>query len=59
LLGQIPIEQSLCESGDSGSPVALGDTATSMAFGTLAKSIVEKTEQRNIKLDPTKKVNIN
>ncbi len=59
LLGQIPIEQSLCESGDSGKPVALGDTKTAIAFGDLAKMIVEKTDERNTKLDPTEKVNIN
>ena len=28
LLGQIPIVQSICESGDAGHPVALDDTIT-------------------------------
>lgn len=59
LLGQIPLEQSLCESGDSGKPVTLGNSSTSLAFDELAKKIVEKTEERNNNFDPTKKVNIN
>ena len=59
LLGQIPLEQSLCESGDSGKPVALGSGGTADAFDKLALEIVEKTEERNQKMDPTKKVIVN
>lgn len=59
LLGQIPIEQSLCESGDSGIPVALGESASAEAFAKLAKSIAEKTDERNKNLEPTKKVIVN
>lgn len=59
LLGQIPIEQSLCESGDKGSPLALGETQIGISFGKLAEKLVEKTEERNKILDPTQKVNIN
>lgn len=59
LLGQIPLEQSLCESGDKGIPVSLEDTQTGKSFMDLAVKLVEKTEERNKNLEPTKKVNIN
>jgi len=59
LLGQIPLEQSLCESGDKGSPVALEETPTGKSFMDLALKLVEKTEERNKNMEPTKKVNIN
>ena len=42
LLGQIPIVQSICESGDTGIPVALNpDTITGAAFRSLAEHVVE------------------
>jgi ATP-binding protein involved in chromosome partitioning len=48
LLGQIPIVQSICENGDNGTPVALSaDTATGLAFRTLAEAVVKQTEERN------------
>lgn len=54
LLGQIPIVQSICESGDSGAPVALDEKAiTGMAFKDLALAIIEQTEKRNKELPPT------
>jgi ATP-binding protein involved in chromosome partitioning len=59
LLGQIPIVQSICEGGDSGQPVALGETASGSAFMKLAAAVVEKTEERNSSADPTKRVIIN
>ena len=59
LLGQIPVVQGICESGDSGLPVALNDDATGEAFKKLALALVEATEERNSKQDPTKKVKIN
>lgn len=59
LLGQIPIVQGICESGDQGVPVA-GDETSSMgqAFGKLAEKVAEVTEKRNRELDPTRKVDI-
>lgn len=59
LLGQIPVIESICESGDSGLPVALKDDATGEAFGKLARALVEATEERNRKQDATRKVKIN
>ncbi len=54
LLGQIPIVQSICESGDAGEPAATRpDTATGEAFRTLATRVVEETERRNRELAPT------
>lgn len=54
LLGQIPIVQSICESGDGGEPVALSqDTITAAAFRALAERVVEETEHRNQTLPAT------
>ncbi|MDR2915219.1 MAG: Mrp/NBP35 family ATP-binding protein [Tannerella sp.] len=57
LLGQIPIVQSICESGDAGSPVALNpDTLTGSAFRKLAENVVERVNYRHEYLSPTKRV---
>ena len=51
LLAQIPLVQSICESGDEGAPAVLGDTMTSLAFINLAQAVVtvvnrnEKSEE--------------
>ena len=39
LLAQIPIVQSICDSGDSGMPIALQDTPASAAFHRLAAAV--------------------
>ncbi|WP_321479128.1 Mrp/NBP35 family ATP-binding protein [uncultured Bacteroides sp.] len=55
LLGQIPIVQSICEGGDSGTPVALDeDSITGRAFLSLAASIVRQVDRRNVDQAPTK-----
>lgn len=60
LLGQIPIVQSICESGDSGKPVALNsDTMTGRAFMQLAASLVRQVDKRNIEREPTHIVEMN
>ncbi|MEA5005676.1 MAG: Mrp/NBP35 family ATP-binding protein [Rikenellaceae bacterium] len=41
VLAQIPIVQSIRESGDNGSPVALTDRADSIAFRKLARKIID------------------
>jgi len=57
LLGQIPIVQSICESGDNGTPVALNsDSVTGQAFLYLATRVVEQMEYRNIHQAPTERV---
>ncbi len=59
LLGQIPIVQSICESGDDGKPVALNSkSSTGLAFIELAQNIAKKIEERNKNISPTKKVEI-
>jgi ATP-binding protein involved in chromosome partitioning len=46
LLGQIPLVQSICESGDSGKPVALEDNnnLVSNAFSELAENVVKQIQ---------------
>lgn len=57
LLGQIPIVQSICESGDMGKPIALDqDSITGQAFMYLAIKVVEETTNRNTNLAPTERV---
>lgn len=55
LLGQIPLVQSICESGDGGTPVALNsDSVTGRAFLQLAAALVRQVDKRNIEMAPTK-----
>lgn len=55
LLGQIPLIESICESGDSGNPAAV-DHASPMglAFAKLASSVAQQVAIRNAQLPPTK-----
>ena len=54
LLGQLPIVQSICESGDEGEPAAVhADSVIGKAFRTLAQAVVEETERRNRELPAT------
>jgi ATP-binding protein involved in chromosome partitioning len=59
LLGQLPIEQEIRESGDSGYPVALKNTESSNAFRTLAESVAQQVAIRNATKDKTKIVEVN
>ncbi len=55
LLGQIPIVQSICESGDAGKPAALDEhTVTGRAFLQLAAAVVRQVDRRNIEAAPTR-----
>jgi ATP-binding protein involved in chromosome partitioning len=57
LLGQIPLVQSICESGDAGVPAALHpETVTGAAFRKLAENVVERVRYRHQFLAPTKRV---
>ncbi len=59
LLGQIPIVQGICESGDQGVPVATDRESTmGKAFSELANRVAAATEKRNREQAPTKKVEI-
>ena len=54
LLAQIPLVQSICDSGDAGEPAALNsDTATGLAFINLAQSVVTVVNRRNKELPKT------
>ncbi len=57
LLAQIPLVQSICESGDTGAPAATQvDTVTGQAFINLAQAVVTVTNRRNREKAPTKVV---
>jgi len=58
LLAQIPIVGTICEGGDSGEPIALGDSITGNAFMHLAHEVVDAVEERNGTLPPTIKVDV-
>lgn len=59
LLAQIPLVQSICESGDTGEPAATKtDTMTGQAFIALAQAVVTVTNRRNAEQAPTKIVGI-
>lgn len=58
-LGEIPLVQSIRESGDVGRPVALQEnTATEQAFLKITKEIVSELLERNANLPPTEIVRI-
>ncbi|WP_027449197.1 Mrp/NBP35 family ATP-binding protein [Xylanibacter brevis] len=55
LLAQIPLVQSICESGDQGAPAATKvDTITGQAFINLAQAVVTVVNRRNKELPKTK-----
>jgi ATP-binding protein involved in chromosome partitioning len=55
LLAQIPLVQSICESGDEGVPAAAKpDTMTGQAFLNLAQAVVTVVNRRNKELPKTK-----
>jgi len=59
LLGQIPVVQSICESGDKGTPVALDESSpVGQAFRELAEMVARQVSIRNSTMDPTKVVEI-
>lgn len=58
LLGQIPIVQSIRESGDDGSPAARGDGVVANAFAKLAQNVITEVNKRNLQQPPTQKVEV-
>ena len=59
LLGQIPVEQSICQNGDDGTPEALNPAnPTGQAFLQLAARVVTQTDKRNLEKAPTTIVGI-
>lgn len=54
LLAQIPLVQSICQSGDEGEPPAVHpDTITGQAYQALAQAVLRATELRNQLQPPT------
>ncbi|MBY0434962.1 MAG: Mrp/NBP35 family ATP-binding protein, partial [Cyclobacteriaceae bacterium] len=58
LLGQIPLVQSIRESGDSGLPAVLKPGLTATAFTELAETLARQIAIRNATFATTKKVEI-
>ena len=59
LLAQIPLVQSICESGDNGEPAAMHeDTATGQAFLALAQAVVTQVNKRNREKPATQIVDV-
>ena len=60
LLAQIPLVQSICESGDGGAPAATNpDSVTGQAFISLAQAVVTAVNRRNKEKGKTKIVQVN
>ena len=58
-LGEIPLVQSICESGDKGTPTALQEgTPQAEAFTQLAKEVVKQVVARNENLPPSEAIRI-
>lgn len=58
-LGEIPLVQSIRESGDEGEPVVLKDEIAAEAFMTLAKNMAQQVAIRNANHEETKVVEVN
>ena len=59
LLAQIPLVQSICESGDAGAPAATNiETITGQAFINLAQAVVTVTRRRNREQPPSHVVGV-
>lgn len=59
LLGQVPLVQSIRESGDSGLPAVMKEGVTANAFRDLAESLARQIAIRNANLAETKRVELN
>ena len=59
LLAQIPLVQSICESGDNGTPSVLDpSTPDGMAYMSLAAKLVTQVDKRNMELPKTSRVEV-
>lgn len=56
LLGQVPLVAGIAEHSDNGSPIALEDTVTGMAFHHVTHELIDAVDRRNEQLPPTAKV---
>ena len=59
LLAQIPVVQSICESGDQGSPIVMNyDSMVGQSFLSLAQAVVTQTNIRNATRPRTERVKV-
>lgn len=58
LLGEVPVVQSIRESGDSGYPVVLKDEISSQAFSEISHKLAQQVAIRNANFDKTKVVEV-
>lgn len=58
-LGEIPLVQSIRESGDSGYPAVMKEGPSATAFMELSESLARQVAIRNAKMEKTKPVSIN
>ena len=59
LVGQIPLVQDICESGDNGMPAVLDPASPQgIAFMSLAAKIVTQVDKRNVEMAPTERVKL-
>ena len=58
-LGQIPLVQSICDSGDIGKPIVLDNNSpVAKAFMDLAENTAQQVAIRNANIQPTKVVEV-
>lgn len=58
-LGQVPIVQSIRESGDSGLPVAMKEEVSATVFKEIAETVARQVAIRNAGMEKTEKVKMN
>ncbi len=56
VLARIPLVAAVGEHSDNGSPIALENTASALAFVHLAHELIDAVDRRNNELPPTSKV---
>ena len=57
-LGEIPLVQSIRESGDEGQPIVMSDDVAADAFNNIAAELARSVAVRNANFEKTKKVEI-
>ena len=59
LLAQVPLIQSVCETGDKGEPAVLNPASPEgIAFMSLAAKVVTQVDKRNMEMEPTHRVEV-
>ncbi|MDE5829538.1 MAG: Mrp/NBP35 family ATP-binding protein [Duncaniella sp.] len=58
LLAQLPLVASVADSGDNGTPIALGDSLAAQSYIHLAHEVITTVDKRNSTLPPTQVVDV-